>query len=348
MASKMSDRPVPRLRGLPELDLRAVRISRRDLFRSAALAAGAAGAAALLAACGSGSKSGGSGAPSATTTVGPPGAAQASSLEALAANLPQLSLLNAQSNLPVGRQRFTFGLSTSDNRLVQGGSPKVWFAQDQTSRPLGPFEARFLQMNAYDQLKDKSPRSELTGYYVTEVNLPKAGNWLAVAVIDANGQRAAGQGAIPVSDKVVAAVGSKAISGKTPVATRPADIAKICTREPPCPLHYVSLDEAMKSGKPTVITFATPLLCTSRMCGPVVDEQMLAFQKIGKSKANFIHLEIYPQRDTNKPAPLFVKWGFQSEPWLIVVDRSGIIRGRLGEGPVVASEIEAALTPLLS
>jgi hypothetical protein len=344
----MTDRPVPRLRGLPELDDRAVRISRRDLLRSAGLAAGAAGASALLAACGSGSKSGGSGAPSATTAVGPPAAAEASSLQALAANLPQLSLLNAQSDLPVGRQRFTFGLSTSDNRLVQGGNPKVWFAPDQSSKPLGPFEARFLQMNAYDQLKDKSPRSELTGYYVSDVNLPKAGNWLAVAVIDANGQRAAGQGAIPVSDKVVAAVGTKAISGRTPVATKPADIAKICTREPPCPLHYISLDEAMKSGKPTVITFATPLLCTSRMCGPVVDEQMLAFQKIGKDKANFIHLEIYPQRDMNKPAPLFVKWGFQSEPWLIVIDRSGVIRARLGEGPVVASEIEAALTPLLS
>jgi hypothetical protein len=343
----MSDRPVSRLRGVAEPQDRAARLSRRELLRSAALAAGTAGASALLAACGSGSKSGGSGSTSATT-VGPPQAAQASSLQALAANLPQLSLLNAQSDLPVGRNRFTFGLSTSDNRLVQGGTPRVWFAPDQTSRPLGPFEARFLQMNAYEQLKDKSPRSELTGFYVADVNLPKAGNWMAVAVVDANGQRAAGQGAIPVDSKVVAPVGSKAISGKTPVATRPADIAKICTREPPCPLHYISLDEAIKSGKPTVISFATPLLCTSRMCGPVVDEQMLAFQKIGKGRANFIHLEIYPQKDTNRPAPLFVKWRFQSEPWLIVIDRSGVIRSRLGEGPVVASEIEAALAPLLS
>ena len=342
----MSDRPVWRPSGLPELGDWTARLSRRDLLRSAALAAGTAGASALLAACGSGSKSGGSGSASATT-AGPP-SAQASSLQALAANLPQLSLLNAQSNLPVGRSRFTFGLSTSDNRLVQGGTPKVWFAPDPTSKPLGPFEARFLQMNAYDQLKDKSPRSELTGFYVAEVNLPRAGNWMAVAIIDANGQRAAGQGAVPVDSKVVAPVGSKAISGKTPVATKPADVAKICTREPPCPLHYISLDQAMRSGKPTVITFATPLLCTSRMCGPVVDEQMLAFQKIGKEKANFIHLEIYPQRDTNRPAPLFVRWGFQSEPWLIVIDRNGVIRGRLGEGPVVASEIEAALTPLLS
>src|SRR6266508_2117866 len=330
MAS-MSDRPVTRLAGISEPLDRGARLSRRDLLRSAALAAGTAGASALLAACGGGS---GSKSTSSTAASGSSQQGQANSLRALVANLPQLSLLNAQSNLPVGRNRFTFGLSTSDNRLVQGGTPKLWFATDQTSKPLGPFEARFLQMDAYDKLEDKSPRSELTGFYVADV--------------DASGQRAAGQGAIPVKDKVVAPVGTKAISGKTPVATKPADLAKICTREPPCPMHYISLDKALASGKPTVITFATPLLCSSRMCGPVVDEQMLAFQKIGKAKANFIHLEIYPQRDINKPAPLFVRWGFQSEPWLIVIDRSGTIRSRLGEGPVVASEIEAALTPLLS
>jgi len=340
----MSDRPLSRPVRFPEPLVRGTRLSRRDLLRSVALAAGTAGASALLAACG-----GGSGSKSATTTAGTTSqAGQAGSLQALAANLPQLSLLNAQSDLPVGRNRFTFGLSTSDNRLVEGGMPKLWFATDPTSKPRGPFEARFLRMDAYDKLKDKSPRSELTGFYVAEVDLPTPGNWLAVAVIDSGGQRAAGQGAIPVKDKVVAQVGTKAISGPTPVATSLAAIAKICTREPPCPMHYISLDKALQSGKPTVISFATPLLCTSRMCGPVVDEQMLAFQTVGKDKANFIHLEIYPQRDINKPAPLFVKWKFQSEPWLIVIDRAGTIRARLGEGPVVASEIETAVTPLMS
>jgi hypothetical protein len=169
-----------------------------------------------------------------------------------------------------------------------------------------------------------------------------------VALRDVNGQRAAGQGAIPVSPRVVAQVGSKARGGATPVATSPAAAAKVCTREPPCPLHYVSLDQALRSGKPTVLSFATPLLCSSRMCGPVVDELMVVFDKLGKSKANFVHVEIYPQRDTNKPAPQFTAWGFQSEPWLVVIDRAGVIRARLGEGPVVASEIEAALQPLLS
>src|SRR6266498_5517 len=287
MSDRLSDRPVSRLVGFSEPLDRGSRLSRRDLLRSAALAAGAS---ALLAACGgSGSKSG-----SATTTGSQQ--SQAGSLRALAANLPQLSLLNAQSALPVGRNRFSFGLSTSDNRLVQGGAPRLWFATDQTSKPLGPFEARFLQMDAYDKLKDRSPRSELTGFYVAEVDLPAPGNWLAVALVEVASQRAAAQGTIPVRQQVVAQVGTKARSGPTPVATSPSTLAQICTRKPPCPLHYISLDQALESGKPTVLSFATPLLCPSRMCGPVVDEQMAVFEKLGKRNANFLHLEIYPQR----------------------------------------------------
>jgi hypothetical protein len=112
-------------------------------------------------------------------------------------------------------------------------------------------------------------------------------------------------------------------------------------------MHAISLDRALRSGRPTVLSFATPLLCTSRMCGPVVDEQILASQKLG-SQANFIHVEIYPQRDANKPAPLYTAWNLPTEPWMFVIDQAGVIRARLGEGPTVASEIQAAVRPLLS
>jgi hypothetical protein len=339
----MSDRPgIHQLSRLEPPDpppgglMGAEPLSRRDLLRRAALAAGALGASGLLAACGAGS-GGGSG----------KGQPAAGSLGALAANVQQLSLLNAQTELPAGRSRFAFGLSAENNRLVQGVAPQVWLARDQISRALGPFPARWLEMTGYDKTGDRSPRSELTGFYVAEVDLPTPGTWLGVALVDVATQRAAGQGAIPVSLRVPAQVGTMARSGPSPVATTPSGLAKICTREPACPMHEISLDQALRSGKPTVLSFATPLLCASRMCGPVVDEQLVAFQKLGKRKANFIHLELYPQRDTSKPAPLYVDWGLESEPWLVVIDRAGVIRFR-GEGPITASEIQAALQPLLA
>ena len=311
----------------------ATGLARRELLRWGALAVGTAGAAELLAACGAPQAGAGSQAP-------------AGSLRALAANLPQLSMLSAQSQLPLGHSRFAFGLSAENNRLVEGVRPIVWFARDQTSRALGPFQAQWLKLNAYDRTRDRSPRSDLKGFYVADVDLPTPGNWLAAAVVEVASQRWAAQGSIPVSQRVPAQVGTKAIPGPSPVATTPTAIAKICTRQPVCPLHEVSFDQALNSGKPTVLTFATPLLGSSPMCAPVIDELMVAAQKLGRDKANFIHLEIYPQRDTAKPAPLYRAWGLQSEPWTVVIDQQGRIRTR-SEGPMVASEIQAAVQPML-
>ena len=309
-------------------------LSRRELLRLAGVGGGALGLAALLAACG-GSKQGGTGE-----------SAPAGSLKALAANATQLSLLGAQSQLPVGAGLFTFGLSTADNRLVAGGAPQVWVARDATTRAAGPFPTHWLELKAYEHTKDSSPRSPLTGFYGAQVEFPEAGDWMVAATLDVDGGQAVGQGAVSVAAKVPAALGSKAKRLATPVATSAAGRKKICTREPACPLHAISLDDALAAGRPTVVTFATPLLCSSQMCGPVVDEQMVAADKLG-AKASFIHVEIYPSRSTAKPARTLLQYGFTTEPWLLVIDRDGVIRARY-EGPVTTDQVEDALRPLLA
>jgi hypothetical protein len=58
-------------------------------------------------------------------------------------------------------------------------------------------------------------------------------------------------------------------------------------------------------------------------------------------------VEVYPVRKTDPPAPLYSAWGLKSEPWLFVIDKAGVIWAR-SEGPVVTSEITAALQPLLA
>jgi hypothetical protein len=310
-------------------------VSRRELLRLAGVGGGALGLAALLGACG-GDGDGGSG------SAPPPG-----SLQALQANALQLSLLGAQSQLQVGQTLFTFGLATADNKLVTGGTPAVWAATDDTSKALGPFPTRWFELTAYEKTKDGSPRSELTGFYGALVELPRADDWMVAASLELDGRRAVGRGAVPVAEDVPAAVGSRARPVRTPVATTPAGRKKICTREPvACPLHGISLDAALRAGRPTVVNFATPLLCSSRMCGPVVDEQMVVAAKLGR-KASFIHVEIYPDRDPAKPSPALTAYGFTTEPWLLVVDRDGVIRARF-EGPVTAAQIEAALRPFLA
>jgi hypothetical protein len=309
-------------------------ISRRALLRLAGAGGSALGLAALLAACG-GDEPAGSG-----------GSAPAGSLKALQADATQLSLLGAQSQLPVGVDLYTFGLATADNRLVTGGAPQVWVAKNDTGRAAGPFPTRWFELEAYVQTRDTSPRSPLTGFYGAEVEFPEAGNWLVAATLEVDGGRAVGQGAVPVAAKVPAAVGSKAKALATPVATNANGRKKICTREPACPLHEISLDDALAAGRPTVVNFGTPLLCTSQICGPVVDEQMVVADKLG-AKASFVHVEIYPSRSTAKPVRALTEYGFTTEPWLLVVDRDGVIRARY-EGPVTAGQIEDALRPLLA
>jgi hypothetical protein len=265
----------------------------------------------------------------------------------------EASLLAAQSQVVTGTSLLTFGLVTEDGKLVAGGSPEVWVARDERSEPLGPFRASFHRFRPDPE--SLAPRSPITGFYAARIEVPEAGTWVAAAVAEAGGQRLVGVlGFEATAGPVPAQVGTRAIPARTPVATTPRELREVCTRPPPDPMHYISLDRALRNGKPTVVVFATPLLCESQLCGPVVDEVLAVYRKVGRERANFIHVEIYPPGEDLRPppateenaAPAFKAWGFHTEPWVVVVDRQGMIRARF-EGPVTADLIEAALEPLL-
>jgi hypothetical protein len=289
----------------------------------------------------------------------PPSGPASGSIDNLTSGATQLSLLTGNSDpsdpLPAGTARFAFALTTSTGGVLTGGTPQVYIAKDRTSKALGPFAATWYQFTAYGKTGDTSPKTPLPGTYVADIDVPQAGNWFVAGIAQNGSQSAAGVGAVVVSSgPVVAKVGSKAISVKTPVATTDPKIAQICTRKPVDHLHYISLDAALKNGRPTVVSFATPLLCESKLCGPVVDEEIVAFQKFGPGKANFIHVEEFlPGSDLKPPPPLaenqspaFKAWGLVTEPWTVVIDKDGVTRARF-DGPTTAPEIEAALQPLL-
>jgi hypothetical protein len=307
------------------------RLSRRELLRGLAFAAGTLGAAGMLAAC----------------DAGRGGAAASGSLRALTDGLPRLELRSTERQLPVERSRFAFALSQGAGRPVEGADPRVWLARDQTGAALGPFQTQWMRLDAYERTHDRSPRGDLRGFYVADVDLPEQpGDWLAVAIVELGARRVAGQGTIPVVRQLPVPIGLEAVSGRTPVATSPRRAAEVCTRTPACPLHGVSLDCALESGKPTVLTFASPALCGGGSCAQVVDELMVAAERVGSDKANFIHLEVYPQRDPNRPALLYRAWGLRSEPWTVVISPDGHISAR-SEGPVAAAEITAAVRTVL-
>ena len=56
-------------------------------------------------------------------------------------------------------------------------------------------------------------------------------------------------------------------------------------------MYEVSVADAVTSGVPTVIAFATPGFCASATCGPLLD-QVKALQS-DYPEVEFIHVEIY-------------------------------------------------------
>jgi hypothetical protein len=130
------------------------------------------------------------------------------------------------------------------------------------------------------------------------------------------------------------------------VADAAGDLASIDTRVPTAPeLHEVDFADALGK-KPIVLIFATPLLCQSRVCGPVVDIAAQLQDKY-RDQADFIHMEIYNGNEVAKGTrPQVGAFSLPSEPWLFAIDRHGKIAERI-EGAFSADELDAAIQKAL-
>ena len=67
------------------------------------------------------------------------------------------------------------------------------------------------------------------------------------------------------------AVGERLIPLPTPTTTEGRGVDPICTRQPTCPFHEQTLEEAMGSGKAVAFIISTPQFCQTAICGPVLD-----------------------------------------------------------------------------
>ena len=137
-------------------------------------------------------------------------------------------------------------------------------------------------------------------------------------------------------------------------------------------MYQISLDQALQSGKPTALLFATPGFCRTATCGPSL-AVMEGLQKQFGAQMNFIHVEVYrypfsdsfqkmqdlgnkaaqenrdltPQEESTGYSAAMVAWHLQSEPWLFLIDRHGAIAGRF-EGGITSEELTPTLQKLLN
>lgn len=156
---------------------------------------------------------------------------------------------------------------------------------------------------------------------------------------------------LPMSLDVKAAaaaptVGSAASRAPSPTPQNPLGVNPICTRRPKCPLHAVSLADVIGTGRPVAVLFATPALCQTRYCGPVLDELLTARTPF-EDRVTFVHVEIYRSNAGNELAPTVQAWNIPYEPWFFTVDGGGTIRARL-DSAFGRDEITPLLTALVT
>ncbi len=246
-----------------------------------------------------------------------------------------------------GENRFGFGVFTVSRQQVSDAQVAIYAAPSGGGKAIGPQPARLESLEVKPQFESQTTAQDPDSakiVYVTDLNLDRDGGWDLIAMFrDESGYSATlipsikvgGFGSIP-------AVGDRAPDVHTPtVADVGGDVGKIDTRSPHDDMHEVDFADVVGK-KPVVLLFATPALCQSRVCGPVVDVAAQVEQQDG-SGVDFIHNEVF--NDNNASAglrPQMRAFGLDTEPWLFVVDRNGIVRTRI-EGAFAASELERAV-----
>jgi hypothetical protein len=258
---------------------------------------------------------------------------------------PSVSLLHK------GPNRFGFALFDTARKQITGTEVAIYTARQDGSDVRGPYVARSESLAVKPQFQSQTTANDpdaAKSVYVADVPFKRNGKQAVIAIAKLDGRLVITNG-YPVdvtrasTGNAPPDVGDRAIGVHTQTLTDVGgDAAALDTRRPEAK-DLLEEDLANVLGKrPVVITFATPQLCQSRVCGPVVDivEQV----KAGAPKnVAFIHQEIYKDNQINKGVrPQVAAWRLASEPWTFVIDKSGRISTRF-EGAFSAGELQRAV-----
>lgn len=306
----------------------------------------------VLVGCGDDSSSGDDEAP-------PPARAQdfpkanGKSLQELMADLgsgPVLAPSGAEFR--TGDQRFGFALFRRDRSQVTDASVAVYVAPAGGGPAKGPYPARYESLAVRPQFQSRQTATDpdaAKSIYTAKIPFDKAGRYEVIGIAKSGGKLVAAtlpQAGIVVKDASkdrIPAVGGSPPKIDTPTtASVGGDIASIDTRLPPSSMHDDNFADVLGK-KPVVLIFATPQLCQSRVCGPVVD---LVEQEKAKSEnddVSFIHMEVFNDNRIDKGIrPQMVAFHLLSEPWLFTFNRSGKVAARI-EGAFSERELAEAI-----
>jgi hypothetical protein len=319
----------------------------RHLRLVAALLALAAGALALLG-CGSEND------PAFTNQPAPPASefpsAKGKSLNDLAAEAkPTRSTVVSPAGMVFerGENRFGFGVFKVSGEGVPDARVALYAAPRGGGELRGPFPARIEDLQTEPAFRSKTVALDpdtAKVVYVSDVDFPEEGKWdMAAVVRDGDELRSTLLPTVNVGGHdAIPAVGERVPRIHTPTADEVGgDLASIDTRSPHDTMHEDDFADVVGK-EPVVLLFATPALCQSRVCGPVVDEAEEAKAEFG-DQASFIHMEVYKNNNASDGLrSQLSEFALPTEPWLFVIDRNGKVSTRI-EGAFGTSELDEAI-----
>ena len=305
------------------------------VYRSVA-ALTAIGITLTLAGCGG---SGQSGDGSTTTAEAPP----SGSLEALWRDGAEaVAVVPGTSDYGVGENRVSFLVVDRQSKLIERPQARLLIARGLRQKPFAETTATLEPIGIPGGVA-----ADAQNIYVATVSTPTPGKYWILAV-PTGGRDIKALGNVVVRKRAEAPeVGDRAIPSRNPTLVTDAPAASVraaTTAEPPdFNLLRTTVAAAMAAKRPFVVSFATPLYCQTRTCGPVVQVVQSVARDWQSKGVDFIHIEIYEDNDPSKGTNRWVdEWNLPTEPFTFVVDSNGIIRTRL-EGAFSPTELEAAV-----
>lgn len=250
----------------------------------------------------------------------------------------------AASDLSVGSNRIAVNVQRTDRTRVDDAAADLTLTYESIDAPAegGVKEAPALIWR---------PWPVRSGAYTTVLDFDTPGMWRLRL---SHGSEDLLPGIVRVhvrEEPLTPAIGAAPPLMPSKTGASPGELAQITSAAAPDPdLYRISLDDAVGSGRPAVVTFSTPAFCNSATCGPQVEVLSELEDEYG-DRANFIHVEIFDNPaqilDTGdlsvaRQSPLIETWGLPSEPWTFVIDGGGRVSAKF-EAFATRSELEEAL-----
>jgi len=180
-------------------------------------------------------------------------------------------------------------------------------------------------------------------YWPFRVDIAETG--IYSLVIEGGTQDGAGVQIMDPTTISIPLIGTPLPGFDTPTISNARGVNPLCTRIPePCPLHDITLNEALKRGKPIAYLVGTPAHCQTGTCSPAL-EALLEMRELVGDRITMLHTEIYTDDTATIVAPAVEALNMTFEPALFITDAKGVLVERF-DAIFDAVEITEAFTTL--